>query len=469
MFSRSLINTSRNKKSGILCSLLESFQDNNILKKLVEESQHLINKYSHFDINDIQRNVINFYHPDSMVPFLPVNAKGPWIIGSQGEIIYDVGGYGMLSFGHNPDWSTHVLSQPQIMANVMTPNVIQQQMTQTLQQQIGINREGGCPYSHFAFLNSGSEAMELALRICDLSQEEKPSAFIVIQKGFHGRTGQASRISDSCLPKYQKYLKSFQKPLPVIPIEMNNWSECLSIIRSVSFQYHIEAVIAEPIMGEGDPGKMMNLQFYRLLRRLTKKYNSKLIIDSVQAGFRGTGFLSATDYFHLRREEPPDMEIFSKAINGGQYPLSVLATTSEIYNQFQPGIYGNTMTANPRALSIGIETLNQVTPKIKSNIVKMGEKFYSMLKVLQKNYPEIISHVSGTGLLQALHINPNYPVDQFQGLEYQCRMNGLNVIHGGDNALRFTPYFEINKQEIELIKNILIITLDDFKEKNLLH
>ena len=120
--------------------------------------------------------------------------------------------------------------------------------------------------------------MELALRICDLSQEEKPSAFVVIQKGFHGRTGQASRISDSCLPKYRKYLKSFQDPLPVIPIEMNNWSECLSIIRSVSHQYHIEAVIAEPIMGEGDPGKMMSLQFYRLLRRLTKKYNSKLIM-----------------------------------------------------------------------------------------------------------------------------------------------------------------------------------------------
>ena len=221
-------------------------------------------------------------------------------------------------------------------------------------------------------------------------------------------------------------------------------------------------MIAEPIMGEGNPGKLMELQFYRLLRRLTKKYNSKLIIDSVQAGFRGTGFLSATDYFHLRREEPPDIEIFSKAINGGQYPLSVLAATPDIHLQFQSGIYGNTMTGNPRALSIGIETLNQVTSEIRSNIVNMGHEFQIMLRSLQKKYPELVSGVSGTGLLQALHINSDYPVDQFQGLEYQCRMNGLNVIHGGDNALRFTPYFKINKQEIELIKNILEFTLDDY-------
>ena len=94
--------------------------------------------------------------------------------------------------------------------------------------------------------------------------------------------------------------------------------------------------------------------------------------------------MSATDYYHFRREEPPDIEIFSKAINGGQYPLSVLAATTETYRQFQPGIYGNTMTGNPRALSIGIETLNQVTPEIRSNIVKMGHEFQSMLSSLQK-------------------------------------------------------------------------------------
>ena len=467
MIINNLVKGVKKKTGGIPCLLLESLKDNSTLTQLIETCQPLIEKHRLTNISDIQKNIINSYPHNSVAPFLPVGAQGPWIIGSRGQVIYDVGGYGMLSFGHNPSWATQALSQPQIMANVMTPNIIQQQMTQTLQEHIGINREQGCPYSHFAFLNSGSEAMELALRICDLSREKEPSAFIVIKKGFHGRTGQASRISDSCLPKYQKYLKSFQNLPPVIPIEMNNWSECLSIFRSVSCQYHIEAVIVEPIMGEGDPGKMIELQFYRLLRRLTKKYNSKLIIDSVQAGLRGTGFLSATDYYHLKREEPPDMEIFSKAINGGQYPLSVLAATPEIYNQFKPGIYGNTMTANPRALTVGIESLKQVTPEIRSNIRNMGTEFQNMLRGLERKYPQLVSHVSGKGLLQALHIKPKYQVEHFEGLEYQCRLNGLNVIHGGDNALRFTPYFNINEQEIELIKNILIITLEDFIKKNL--
>ena len=40
-------------------------------------------------------------------------------------------------------------------------------------------------------------------------------------------------------------------------------------------------------------------------------------------------------------------------------------------------------------------------------------------------------------------------------VEEWCRINGLGVIHGGENALRFTPHFKITKLEIELIINIV--------------
>ena len=51
------------------------------------------------------------------------------------------------------------------------------------------------------------------------------------------------------------------------------------------------------------------------------------------------------------------------------------------------------------------------------------------------------------------------------GLEYLCRKNGLNVIHGGRNALRFTPRFDITDDEIELIQKILMFTFEEYTNK----
>ena len=44
------------------------------------------------------------------------------------------------------------------------------------------------------------------------------------------------------------------------------------------------------------------------------------------------------------------METYSKALNAGQYPLSVLALTAPTAELYRKGVYGNTMTTNPRAL-----------------------------------------------------------------------------------------------------------------------
>ena len=90
-----------------------------------------------------------------------------------------------------------------------------------------------------------------------------------------------------------------------------------------------------------------------------------------------------------------------------------------------------------------------------------------MLESVQKKYPEIATHVTGTGLLVALHIDDKYPVVGRKGLEYLCRKNGLNVIHGGKNALRFTPYFLITGEEIELVEKILCDTFSEKKSQKL--
>ena len=137
---------------------------------------------------------------------------------------------------------------------------------------------------------------------------------------------------------------------------------------------------------------------------------------------------------------------------------SYIAVTNDIVDRYKTGIYGNTMTGNPKALEIGIETLKRVTPELSENIRDKGAKFINMLNNVKKHYPFIATHVTGQGLLCALHIKEHYPVvADVNGLEYLCRKNGLNVIHGGKNALRFTPNFNITDDEIELVEKYYFI------------
>ena len=67
----------------------------------------------------------NFYSKDTIQPYIPAIAGGPWILTTEDKLIYDAGGYGMLGLGHNPYDVLIKLSKPQAMANIMTPNYSQ--------------------------------------------------------------------------------------------------------------------------------------------------------------------------------------------------------------------------------------------------------------------------------------------------------------------------------------------------------
>ena len=82
--------------------------------------------------------------------------------------------------------------------------------------------------------------------------------------------------------------------------------------------------------------------------------------------------LSIVDYPGFEKLEAPDMETYSKALNAGQYPLSVLAVGERAAELYRKGLYGNTMTTNPRALDVACAVLEQVTPALRENIRARG-------------------------------------------------------------------------------------------------
>ena len=426
-------------------------------------------------VQTLQSDFINFYSPATVNPYVAIAARGPWIITSHGAVLHDNGGYGMLGVGHGPDDVISAMSKNWVMANVMTASFSQKRLADALRKEVGHSR-GGCPYSKFICVNSGSESVTLGMRIADVNSnnmtgpggrhEGKPIKIIALKQAFHGRTQRPASISDSCKKGYIDNLATFRERDNIIIVEPNNVEDLLSAFsRAEQENFFIELLAIEPVQGEGSPGQSITRKFYDEARRLTLEHGSMLLVDSIQAGFRGKGSLSIVDYPGFQSAEVPDLETWSKALNAGQFPLSVLGLSERAAKLYVVGIYGNTMTTNPRALETAVAVLSKITPELRANIIEKGDEFLTKLGELQKEFPNEITLVQGSGLLLCAELDPEtLPVVGFGCVEEWCRLNGLGVIHGGKNALRFTPHFGITSEEIDLVIDIVRDCLMAFSE-----
>lgn len=428
-------------------------------------------------VSSVQSDYINFYSAATINPYVAIAARGPWVITSKGAVLHDNGSYGMLGGGHGPDAVIEAMSQNWVMANVMTPSFSQQRLSNRLRNELGHTR-GECPFSKFICMNSGSESVAVSLRIADVNanrmtgaggrHEGKPIKLLAIEQAFHGRTDRPAQISHSCKDGYDQNLASFRDRDNLLLVPPNDIESLRSIFsRAEEDGFFIELMAIEPVQGEGNPGQCVTREFYDEARRLTLEHGSMLLVDSIQAGLRGRGCLSIIDYPGFETCGVPDLETWSKALNAGQFPLSVLGLSPRASELYVVGIYGNTMTTNPRALETAVAVLDQITPELRNNIRERGVELISKLELLAAEYPDVIVKVQGTGLLCCAELNPEtHPVVGFGQIEEHCRKAGLGVIHGGQNALRFTPHFSITTEEIDLIIDLIRQTLSHYGTLN---
>ena len=399
---------------------------------------------------------MNFYPQHAVNPFIPLAGRGPWVVTTHGAVLHDNGGYGMLGFGHAPSDVIDTMASPHVMANIMTASMSHRKFIDALRLELGHARNDQ-PFHQFLCLNSGSESVEIASRISDIhawnqvrpggDKEGQKVKFLALQGAFHGRTSRPAQVSHSTRPKYEAALASFQDTDNLIVVEPNNVDALHAAFAQAEAEgVFIESMFLEPVMGEGRPGRRTTRAFYDAARRLTRAHGSLLIVDSIQAGLRATGALSIVDYPGFEDCDGPDMETWSKALNAGQYPLSVLGMNQRASEIYVRGVYGNTMTGNPRGLEVACTVLGRFTPELRQNIREQGARFVDGLQALQADFPHIIQSVEGTGLLFCCELDPaRYAVTGTGGIEEQFRLRGIGVIHGGRNALRFTPNFDISK------------------------
>jgi acetylornithine/succinyldiaminopimelate/putrescine aminotransferase len=409
-----------------------------------------------------QEGYTNFYAEDAVNPYVAAAAAGPWIVSLKGAVIYDCGGYGMLGFGHAPDALLDAMNQPHVMANIMTASVGQLEFVRCLRKEIGHTRGHVSPFARFLCLNSGSEATTMASRIADINTKNltDPGARyegrdihgITLEGSFHGRTDRPARYSASTLRNYRKHLASYRDSDYLLTVKPNSIESMdAAFAKADDDGVFIEAFFMEPVMGEGNPGQAITPEFYKRARELTKEHGSMLVVDSIQAGLRAHGVLSIVDYPDFEELEGPDMEAYSKSLNGGQFPLSVLALSETAASIYRTGLYGNTMTTNPRGLDVAMAVLECLTPALRENIRNQGKALVSGLNKIAEDLGNAITGTQGTGLLLSCELNPRYKCHGVNSTEDYLRRQGLGVIHGGARSLRYTPHFAITDKEVDLV------------------
>jgi adenosylmethionine-8-amino-7-oxononanoate aminotransferase len=136
-----------------------------------------------------------------------------------------------------------------------------------------------------------------------------------------------------------------------------------------------------------------------------KEYNILVIFDEVATGFGRTGSMFAMNKIN----NLPDIAVFSKALTGGWLPLSVTASTDEIFDAFYDDdrtktlFHGHSYTGNPISCSAAVKALEIYK---RDNFPQSNEKamffFHSKLKALS-DY-DFISDIRYLGWIGAVDL-----------------------------------------------------------------
>ena len=284
------------------------------------------------------------------------------------------------------------------------------------------------------FVNSGSEANELALRMARAVTGRR--AMAVLEHGYHGNTSAMVELSPY---KFRGPGGDGQPDwVTVLPVD-DDGDHRATVDWLLDERQPVAGLIAEAIVGCGGqlvpaPGVLESC--YAAVRQR----GGVCIADEVQTGFGRVGSpFWAFELSDLR----PDIVTMGKPIGNG-HPLGAVAVTSDVARAFENGMeYFNTFGGNPVSAAVGLAVLDVIEhEELQANAAKVGEYLRSALAGLMSDHPEI-SDVRGAGLFLGIEFSgsdgPNPDLTRHV-VDYAKESGVLLSIDGPDhNVIKIKP------------------------------
>ncbi|WP_405952958.1 aminotransferase class III-fold pyridoxal phosphate-dependent enzyme [Streptomyces prunicolor] len=343
-------------------------------------------------------------HLRQATPVVVERGEGVHLFGTDGRRYLDfTAGIGVTSTGHcHPKVVAAAQEQVATLIHGQYTTVMHQPL-QRLVERLGTVLPDGLDSLFFA--NSGSEAVEAALRLA--RQATGRPNVVVCQGGFHGRTVAAASMTTSGA-KVRTGFGPLMGGVVVTPFPhafYYGWDEETAtrfalrefdqLLQTVSDPDDTAAIFVEPVLGEGGYVPA-NSAFLQGLRERADRHGILLVLDEIQTGVGRTGRFWGHDHFDVR----PDILITAKGLASG-FPLSAIAASEELMRKARPGSQGGTYGGNAVACAAAVATLDVVEEEnLVANAAAMGTRLRAGLDEVAAKNPAI-GDVRGLGLMLA--------------------------------------------------------------------
>ncbi len=329
-------------------------------------------------------------------------------------------------------------------------------------------------FDHTFFCNSGSEAVDTALKIAlayhRARGEGTRRVLIGRERGYHGvgfggisvggipgnrkAYGQLLPQVDHLPTTYNLENQRHSRGEPAWGAHLADELEKLIVLHDPS---NVAAVIVEPVAGSA--GVLLPPQGYlRRLREICDKHGVLLIFDEVITGFGRLGQPFATQRFGVE----PDLITAAKGLTNGVVPMGAVFCRKNIYEAFANGpeyamelYHGYTYSGHPLACAAALATLDIYRDEGLLTRAQSLEQRWGDAVASLKDHPHVIDTRS-IGLIGAVELAPRPGEAGRRALDahIKCFERGLLVRMTGD-ILALSPPLIIEDAQIDMIFEII--------------
>ena len=277
------------------------------------------------------------------------------------------------------------------------------------------------------YSDSGATSVEVAIKMAyqyyhNIGQKSR-TKFIALENSYHGDTiGSVSVGGIGLFHGIFRHLlfDTFFAPCPD-PYRFNGDEQAcaknsLDKIEKllINNKGKIAAIIVEPLV-QGAGGIIVHPKgFLNSVSKLTKKYNTLLIVDEVATGFARTAKMFACEH----EEVEPDIMCIAKGITGGYLPLAATLATEKIYEAFLGDVsehksfyHGHTYTGNALCCAAAIASIelfkeNKVIESLPEKVELIRQAFAKISKL------DYVGDARHRGLMGGIEIVKNKETKQ---------------------------------------------------------
>ncbi|HLS24566.1 MAG TPA: acetylornithine transaminase [Beutenbergiaceae bacterium] len=364
-----------------------------------------------------------------------VRGEGAYVWDNQDRRYLDLlGGIAVNALGHaHPALVDAVSTQVRTLGHVSNFFATPAQIA-LAEQLLELCLPAGVPHgSGVFFTNSGTEAMEAAVKLARLHGGPERPRILALEGAFHGRTLGALALT---------HKPAYRDPFAPLPggVEHLPFGDVDALRAAFAAGGEkVAAMVVEPIQGEAGVRPLPE-GYLAEARRLTSEYGALLILDEIQSGIARTGRWLAHHHDHVGGGITPDAIALAKGLGGG-FPIGALVGVGEAGQTYTPGQHGTTFGGNPMAAAAALATLEEIErANLCEHVQHLSARWRTDLAAV--DHP-LLAGVRGEGLLLAVTLGRPVAAPAAQA----ALEAGFIVNPVAPDALRLAPPLIIDQEQ----------------------